>query len=61
MTSTPRHPEPERTFGRDGISGLVDADRAQRSRDVGRPGAADLAAGALAADAALARLDRTRH
>lgn len=61
MSTQPRHPEPERAFGRDGISGLVDAHRAQRARDVSRPDAADLAAGEAAADAALARLDRTRR
>ena len=61
MTTSPRHPEPERSFGRDGISGLVDAHRALRARDVSRPGEDDLAAAEDAADAALARLDRTRR
>ncbi len=61
MTTTPRHPEQERVFGRDGISGLVDAHRAQRARDVSRPDDADRAAGEAAADAALARLDRIRR
>ena len=61
MPSTPRHPEPDRVFGRDGISGLVDAHRAGRARDVSRPDDADLAAGEQAADAALARLDRSRR
>jgi hypothetical protein len=61
MTTPQRHPEPERVFGRDGISGLVDAHRALRARDVSRPDAADLAAGEAAADAALARLDRIRR
>jgi hypothetical protein len=61
MSTPQRHPEPERSFGRDGISGLVDAYRAQRARDVSRPDAADLAEGERAADQALARLDRSRR
>jgi hypothetical protein len=61
MSTAQRHSEPERSFGRDGISGLVDAHRAQRARDVSRPSDADLAAAEKAADAALARLDRTRR
>ena len=61
MSSTQRHPEPERVFGRDGISGLVDGNRAQRARDVSRPTASDEAAAEAAADAALARLDRNRR
>jgi len=61
MTSSPRHSDPERSFGRDGSSGLVDASRALRARDVSRPGDADLAAAEKVADAALARLDRSRR
>lgn len=61
MTGTERHTELERGFGRDGISGLVDANRALRARDVSRPDPADLAAAEQAAAAALARLDRPRH
>ncbi len=61
MTVTERHPEPERGFGRDGISGLVDANRALRAREVSRPDPSDQAAAEQAAAAALARLDRPRH
>lgn len=61
VSPTQRHPEAERTFGRDGISGLVDVSRATRAREVSRPTAADLAAAGPAADAALARLDRPRR
>lgn len=61
MSTTPRHPEPERVFGRDGISGLLSANRAQRARDVSRPTPSDEAAAEAAADAALARLDRNRR
>jgi hypothetical protein len=61
MTGTERHPELERGFGRDGISGLVDANRAMRARDVSRPDPSDLAAAVQAAATALARLDRPRH
>jgi len=61
MSSTERHTEPDRAFGRDGISGLLDANRALRARDVSRPGAEEKAAGERAAAAALARLDRPRH
>lgn len=61
MSTTQRRPEPERSFGRDGISGLVDAGRALRARDVSRPSAADLAAAEASAQAALARLDRPRR
>ncbi|MCC6495824.1 MAG: hypothetical protein IT193_06150 [Propionibacteriaceae bacterium] len=61
MTGTERHPELERGFGRDGISGLVDANRALRARDVSRPDPADRAAAEQAAATALAKLDRPRH
>jgi len=61
MTSTQRHPDSERAFGRDGISGLVSVHRAQRARDVSRPTPSDEVAARAAADAALARLDRTRR
>ncbi|MGC3992773.1 MAG: hypothetical protein QM779_01360 [Propionicimonas sp.] len=61
MSSQRRPPAPDRPFGRDGISGLVDADRARRAREVSRPTPADLAAAGQAADAAVARLDRSRR
>ena len=61
MTSTERHPEAERCFGRDGISGLVDPQRAMRAREVSRPTAEDLAAAEVAARAAVAKLDRNRR
>ncbi|HOC12306.1 MAG TPA: hypothetical protein PLL50_10125 [Propionicimonas sp.] len=54
MTTPARHPEPDRGFGRDGVSGLVDPARAMRARDVSRPTAADLAAAEQTAEALLA-------
>jgi len=42
MSGPERHTEPDRGFGRDGISGLVDANRALRARDVSRPGSEEL-------------------
>lgn len=53
--TTQRHPEAERPFGRDGISGLLDASRALRAREVSRPGPDDLAAAEASAEAAIAR------
>ena len=44
MSGPERHTEPDRGFGRDGISGLVDANRALRARDVSRPGPEELEA-----------------
>lgn len=46
----------KRGFGRDGITGLVTADRAMRARDVSRPTPADAAATEDAVAAVLARL-----
>ncbi|MGV8908473.1 MAG: hypothetical protein ACOH1Y_05780 [Propionicimonas sp.] len=61
MSSTERHTEPDRAFGRDGTSGLVSAARALRARDVSRPRPADRAAGEQAVTAALDRLDYRRR
>jgi hypothetical protein len=61
MSGTERHSEPDRGFGHDGISGLVDANRALRARDVSRPRPADQAAGEKAVATALARLEHPRH
>ena len=61
MTAAERHTEPDRGFGRDGISGLVDANRALRARDVSRPGPAELEAAEQVVAAALARLERPRR
>lgn len=61
MTSTERHPEPDRCFGRDGISGLLDASRAVRAREVSRPSEAELLAAEEAAKAAVARLGPARR
>lgn len=58
MSGSERHTEPDRGFGRDGISGLVDANRALRARDVSRPGPEEQEAGAQAVAEALARLER---
>jgi hypothetical protein len=58
MSGSERHTEPDRGFGRDGISGLVDANRALRARDVSRPGPEEQAAGVKAVAEALARLER---
>ena len=52
-----RHHEPERGFGRDGLSGLVDRNRAMRARDVSRPSADDLAAARRDAEETIARLE----
>ncbi len=61
MTTTERHPEPERCFGRDGISGLLDASRAVRARAVSRPSEAELEAARQSALAAVARLGQPRR
>lgn len=61
MNEADRHPETERSFGRDGISGLVDAHRALRARDVSRPTAAEFAEAELAVREALARIDRCKR
>lgn len=61
MSGAQRHSEPDRGFGRDGISGLVDPLRAVRAREVSRPTEDDLRAAEEAAKAAIARLDRGRH
>lgn len=49
-----------RDFGRDGVSGLVSADRALRARDVSRPEAADWEAAASVLADLLARVDGRR-
>ena len=61
MSGSERHTEPDRGFGRDGISGLVDADRALRARDVSRPRPETHDAGEQAVAEALARLERPRR
>ena len=61
MSGSERHTEPDRGFGRDGISGLVDANRALRARDVSRPRPETRDAGEQAVAAALARLERPRR
>jgi hypothetical protein len=61
MSGPERHTEPDRGFGRDGISGLVDANRALRARDVSRPRPEELEAADRVVAAALARLERPRH
>jgi len=54
-----RDPWP-RDFGRDGVSGLVSADRALRARDVSRPSEADEEAAELVLADLLARVDGKR-
>ncbi|HEY3337963.1 MAG TPA: hypothetical protein VGK18_05635 [Propionicimonas sp.] len=61
MSGSERHTEPDRGFGRDGISGLVDVNRALRARDVSRPRPAELDAAEQVVAAALARLERPRR
>ena len=61
MSGSERHTEPERGFGRDGISGLVDANRALRARDVSRPRPDDVGVADQVVAAALARLERPRR
>ncbi|GAB3623987.1 hypothetical protein GCM10027418_20710 [Mariniluteicoccus endophyticus] len=53
-----RHEVIPREFGRDGVSGLVDTDRAMRARDVSRPTPADEAAARAEAEALVARATR---
>ncbi|MGJ3509947.1 hypothetical protein [Enemella sp. A6] len=53
------HDEPRpRDFGRDGVSGLVDEDRAMRARDVSKPSPEDEAAAEREAEELLARLHK---
>lgn len=49
-----------REFGRDGVSGLVTADRAMRARDVSRPTAEDERVAAEVLSDLLARVDGRR-
>ncbi|MCW2810668.1 MAG: hypothetical protein JWP61_1126 [Friedmanniella sp.] len=49
-----------REFGRDGVSGLVSADRAMRARDVSRPGPEDEAMAEQVVAGLLARIDGRR-
>lgn len=49
--------EEERDFGRDGVSGLVTADRALRARDVSRPTPADLELAEQVVDSLIARAE----
>lgn len=53
------HDEPRpRDFGRDGVSGLVNEDRAMRAREVSRPRPEDEAAAVREAEEMLARARR---
>ena len=61
MSGTERHTEPDRAFGRDGTSGLVNALRALRARDVSRPRPSEKAAGEQAVAVALERLEHPRR
>ncbi|GAB3701570.1 hypothetical protein [Mariniluteicoccus flavus] len=49
-----------REFGRDGVSGMLDDDRAMRARDVSRPTDADVAAAELTVEAMVARAQGRR-
>lgn len=49
-----------RDFGRDGVSGLVDGDRAMRARDVSRPRPSDDQAAEAALPDLLARVEGRR-
>jgi hypothetical protein len=49
-----------RDFGRDGVSGLVTADRALRARDVSKPGPLDEMTAEQAIGSLLSRLDGRR-
>lgn len=44
-------------FGRDGVSGLVDFDRAMRARDVSRPGSVEEALALRVVDSLIARAE----
>ena len=48
-------------FGRDGVSGLVDADRAMRARDVSRPGPVDEELALQVLDSLIARVEGRPH
>ncbi|GAA1392668.1 hypothetical protein [Luteococcus peritonei] len=50
-----------REFGRDGISGLVDADRAVRAREVSRPREQDRVQASLVLDSLLRRATGRRR
>lgn len=50
-----RAQDSHREFGRDGVSGLVDHDRAMRARDVSRPTPEDEALAARVVDELVAR------
>lgn len=50
-----------REFGRDGISGLVNADRAVRAREVSRPGEQDRLQAELVLDSLLRRVSGRRR
>lgn len=58
------HGEPDptaRDFGRDGVSGLVNLDRAMRARDVSRPGEQEYAEAAKIMDSLIARINGTHR
>ncbi len=62
MSTSERHPEQsERSFGRDGISGLLTAQRALRARDVSRPSPGQLAQAEQEAARLLAQRGQTRN
>ena len=52
-----RPTDEDRDFGRDGVSGLVTADRALRARDVSRPDSADEEWAAQVVDSLIARTE----
>ena len=60
MSPAERHLELDRGFGRDGISGLLNPNRAMRARDVSRPSPDDLRAARYAAEAAVPRSEAPR-
>jgi hypothetical protein len=51
------HRVPARDFGRDGVSGLVNIDRAMRARDVSRPGPAEEELALQVLDSLIARVE----
>ncbi len=53
--------ERAREFGRDGISGMVNADRAVRAREVSRPAPSDRQAAELVLDSLLRRASGRRR
>lgn len=60
MSERPHHDRP-REFGRDGVSGLVNTDRALRAREVSKPTSGDHQAAERVLESLLARVQGRRR